>query len=149
MKVPQAFFRKKKVFTLDLSLQRKRSLKCCILHQSYAAVRECYHTDSLLLMKPAPPTFPGCPKRGDAHQIAQQCRCSKVSLGNANGLVSQILTHWEQTSPNPPQLIHWIRQKKLPVKEGKMRLLFPDAQKWLFPPFLLEFLFPQSREMKI
>lgn len=50
----------------------------------------------------------------------------KVSLGNANGLASQILTHWEQISPKRTTSDAWNQADK--GERGKQTFVFPGVQ---------------------
>ena len=91
-------FALKNVFTLDLSLQRKHSPKCCILHQSYTAVRECIIITIDFWWSHSLKYFLPLPKGGRSHKISWPCQSSQ-GQPNANELARQILTPWEHVSP--------------------------------------------------
>lgn len=141
------FQKKKKVFTLDLSLQRTHSPQCGVYMKAtpqsgLLSHRRTSPDEATASNASKLPKAGRCPQDIMAVPVRPRSAYEMRPAGKSN------INSLEQITPIPPHLMHWVRLTKVPMKEGKMRLLFQMYSNG-FSPFLFQFLFPQSREINI
>lgn len=150
MKVPQTFFiKKKKNFTLDLSLQRKHSQSIAFYIYPTQLSGNIIIQIDFSWPSHSPKYFLVAQRWEMFTRYHGHAGVPKVSLGNANRLASQTLTPWEQISPKPTTSDSlksvW---KKVTVRKGKMFAIF-RCTAMIFFPFLLKLLSLQPREINV
>lgn len=136
--------KKKKVFTLDLSLQRRHSPKCRILQLSGTIIT---HTD-VSWRSHGLSYFPGAKRWERLTRYHGHACVPKVSLGDASGPASQILTE-NKSLQNPPHTSPWVSLKNANGEKGGNMGAILRRIAMVFSPLLLKLLFLQPTEINL